>query len=152
MTSEPRRLIAPLARLTTLLAEPAYALVRIVAGGFLVPHGMWKLFGITGGTQAQMVEFFRGIGLEPAVALVYAVGLVEFFGGILIAIGLFTRPAALAAAVTTGVAAFYFHLPLGFYVENGGAEFALLWTAVLLMIAMRGGGAISLDRRIGVEF
>jgi putative oxidoreductase len=50
------------------------------------------------------------------------------------------------------VAAFYFHLPLGFYVDNGGAEFALLWMAVLLMIAIRGGGRFSVDRRIGVEF
>lgn len=152
MSPEPRRLIAPLARLTDMLAEPAYALMRMVAGGFLVPHGMWKLFGITGGSHAQMVEFFRSIGLEPAEVLVYAVGIVEFVGGILIAIGLLTRPAALAATVTTGVAALYFHLPLGFYVEEGGAEFALLWTAALLMVAMRGGGAISLDRWIGAEF
>ena len=76
----------------------------------------------------------------------------EFIGGILIALGLLTRPAALAATITTGVAAFYFHLPLGFYVENGGAEFALLWTAVLLMVAIRGGGRFSLDRLAGVEF
>jgi putative oxidoreductase len=145
-------LIPILARLTDALVEPAYALVRVVAGGFLVPHGMWKLFGVTGGTHEQMVEFFRGIGLEPAGLLVYAVGIVEFFGGSLIVVGLLTRPAALAATVTTGVAAFYFHLPLGFYVENGGAEFALLWTAVLLMIAIRGGGPLSLDRRIGAEF
>jgi putative oxidoreductase len=147
----PHRLIPVLPRLTDLLAEPAYALVRLIAGGFLIPHGMWKLFGITGGTHEQMVEFFQSIGLEPAELLVYAVGIVEFFGGILIAIGLITRPAALAATVTTGVAAFYFHLPLGFYVDNGGAEFALLWTAVLLMIAIRGGGSFSLDRWIGAE-
>jgi putative oxidoreductase len=152
MNPEPRRLIPALGGLTDRLAEPAYALVRIVAGGFLVPHGMWKLFGITGGTHEQMVEFFRNIGLEPAELLVYAVGVVEFLGGILIAIGLLTRPAALAATVTTGVAAFYFHLPLGFYVDNGGAEFALLWTAVLFMIAIRGGGRFSLDRRLGAEF
>jgi putative oxidoreductase len=147
----PRRFVPTLARLTDPLAEPAYALVRVIAGGFLIPHGMWKLFGITGGTHEQMVEFFRSIGLEPAELLVYAVGIVEFFGGVLIAIGLITRPAALAATVTTGVAAFYFHLPLGFYVDNGGAEFALLWTAVLLMIAIRGGGRFSLDRWIGAE-
>jgi putative oxidoreductase len=148
----PRRLIPVLARLTDPLAEPAYALVRLIAGGFLVPHGMWKLFGVAGGTHAEMVEFFRSIGLEPAELLVYAVGIVEFFGGILIAMGLITRPAALAATVTTGVAAFYFHLPLGFYVDDGGAEFALLWTAVLLMIAIRGGGRFSVDRWIGAEF
>jgi uncharacterized membrane protein YphA (DoxX/SURF4 family) len=76
MHTKSRRLIPILSRLTDALAEPAYALVRIVAGGFLVPHGMWKLFGITGGTHEQMVEFFRSIGLEPAELLVYAVGIV----------------------------------------------------------------------------
>lgn len=152
MSPLPRRLIPALAPITDALAEPVYAIVRLVAGAFLVPHGLWKLFGITGGTHEQMVEFFAGIGLQPAEFLVYAVGAVELFGGILIALGLLTRPAALAATITTGVAAFYFHLPLGFYVEQGGAEFALLWTAVLFMIAVRGGGLFSLDRLAGVEF
>jgi len=152
MTSPPRRLIPALASLTDALEEPVYAIVRVVAGAFLIPHGLWKLFGITGGTHEQMVAFFAGIGLQPAELLVYAVGAVELVGGILIALGLLTRPAALAATITTGVAAFYFHLPLGFYVEEGGAEFALLWTAVLLIIAVRGGGRFSLDRVAGIAF
>ncbi len=151
MRSESRRLIPALAPLTTALAEPAYALMRIVAGAFLVPHGLWKLFGITGGTHAQMVEFFAQIGLQPAEPLVYAVGVVELVGGILVAIGFLTRPAALAAAGSTAVAALYFHLPLGFYVENGGAEFALLWAVVLLTIAIRGGGRFSVDGYLGRE-
>jgi putative oxidoreductase len=83
--------------------------------------------------------------------LVIAVGLVEFLGGILVALGLLTRPAAFAAAVTTGTAALYFHLPNGFYVDNGGTEFASLWAVALLFLAVRGGGAISLDRLFGRE-
>jgi putative oxidoreductase len=145
------RLIVPLLQpLYAALAEPAYALLRFIAGAFLVPHGMWKLFGITG-DQAQMVQFFAGIGLRPAMLLVIAVGLVEFLGGILVALGLLTRPAAFAAAVTTGTAALYFHLPNGFYVDHGGTEFASLWAVALLFIAVRGGGAISLDRLFGRE-
>src|SRR5206468_1269540 len=143
-------LIPALQPLYAWLVEPAYALLRLVAGGFLVPHGMWKLFGITG-DQGQMVQFFAGIGLQPAFPLVIAVGLVEFIGGILIVLGLLTRPAALAAAITTGTAALYFHLPNGFYVDNGGTEFASLWAIVLLFIAIRGGGTISLDRLGGRE-
>jgi putative oxidoreductase len=146
------RIIPALRPLTDRFAGPAYALTRFVAGAFLVPHGMWKLFGITGGTKEGMIEFFSSIGLEPAAFLVNAVGLVEFVGGILIALGLFTRPAALAATITTGTAALYFHLPKGFYVEPGGVEFSALWAIVLLMIAVRGGGPISLDRLIGREF
>jgi putative oxidoreductase len=146
-----RFIIPALAPLYNALAEPAYALTRFTAGAFLVPHGMWKLFGITG-SQEEMISFFSSIGLEPAAVLVYAVGLVEFVGGILIAIGLWTRPAALAATITTATAALYFHLPLGFYVESGGAEFAILWAVVLLMIAVRGGGRISVDNALGREF
>jgi putative oxidoreductase len=147
-----RPILPFLAPLYAALAEPTYALTRFVAGAFLVPHGMWKLFGITGGTREGMIDFFSRIGLEPAALLVNLVGSVEFFGGILIALGLLTRPAAAAATVTTATAAIYFHLPLGFYVEPGGVEFSALWAVVLLMIAIRGGGRISLDALIGREF
>ena len=133
------------------LTEPAYALLRFSAGAFLVPHGLWKLFGITG-SQTEMAAFFAAIGLEPAWPIMIAVGLVETIGGALVALGLLTRPAARAAAVTTGTAALYFHLPLGFYVDTGGVEFAGLWAIVLLYIGIRGGGAISLDRAIGRAF
>lgn len=147
-----RPIIPFLAPVCAALAEPAYALTRFVAGAFLVPHGMWKLFGITGGSKEEMVAFFSRIGLEPAAILVDLVGAVEFFGGILIALGLLTRPAAVAATITTATAALYVHLPLGFYVEPGGVEFSALWAIVLLMIAVRGGGRISLDAAIGREF
>jgi putative oxidoreductase len=146
-----RPIIPFLAPLWAGLTEPAYALLRIAAGGFLVPHGLWKLFGITG-SQEEMLAFFSAIGLEPAWTIMIAVGIVEVVGGTLIAIGLLTRPAALAAAATTATAALYVHLPLGFYVEPGGVEFSALWAIVLLYIAIRGGGALSLDRLIGREF
>ena len=125
--------------------------MRLTAGAFLIPHGLWKLFGISG-SQEEMLGFFAAIGLEPAFPLMIAVGVVEVVGGALIAVGLLTRPAALAATVTTATAALYFHLPLGFYVDTGGVEFSALWAIVLLYIAIRGGGAISLDRAIGREF
>ncbi|MCB1500042.1 MAG: DoxX family protein [Bauldia sp.] len=146
-----RPIIPFLAPLWAALDEPAYALMRLTAGAFLVPHGLWKLFGITG-SQDEMLAFFSAIGLEPAYLIMIAVGLVETIGGVLIALGLLTRPAALAATVTTATAALYFHLPLGFYVEGGGVEFSALWAIVLLYIAIRGGGALSLDRAIGRAF
>ncbi|MEQ8698096.1 MAG: DoxX family protein [Bauldia litoralis] len=133
------------------LSEPVYALTRLTAGAFLVPHGLWKLFGITG-SQEEMIAFFEAIGLEPAVPLMLAVGIVEVVGGACIAIGFLTRPAALAAAATTATAALYVHLPLGFYVEPGGVEFSALWAVILLMIAVRGGGRLSVDAWIGREF
>jgi len=145
------RLIIPaLGPIYAALAEPAYALTRFVAGAFLVPHGLWKLFGVTG-SQADMIAFFHAIGLEPAVPLMIAVGIVEAVGGAFVAVGFLTRPAALAAAITTGTAALYAHLPLGFYVEPGGIEFSGLWAIVLLMFAVKGGGTISVDELIGRE-
>jgi putative oxidoreductase len=146
-----RPIIPFLAPLWAALTEPAYALLRFTAGAFLVPHGLWKLFGITG-SREEMLNFFVAIGLEPAWTIMIAVGLVEVIGGALIAIGLLTRPAALAAMVTTGTAALYFHLQHGFYVDTGGVEFSALWAIVLLYIGIRGGGVISLDRAIGREF
>jgi putative oxidoreductase len=146
-----RPIIPFLAPLWAALIEPAYALLRFTAGAFLVPHGLWKLFGITG-SREEMLAFFVAIGLEPAYPIMIAVGLVEVIGGALIAIGLLTRPAALAAMVTTATAAIYFHLQHGFYVDTGGVEFAALWAIVFLYIGIRGGGAISLDRAIGREF
>jgi putative oxidoreductase len=146
-----RPIIPFLAPLWAALTEPAYALMRLTAGAFLVPHGLWKLFGITG-SQEEMLAFFQAIGMEPAFLLMIAVGIVEVVGGALIAIGLFTRPAAIAATITTATAAITVHLPLGFYVEPGGVEFSALWAIVLLYIAIRGGGGISVDRAIGREF
>jgi putative oxidoreductase len=146
-----RPIIPFLAPLWRGLAEPAYALLRFTAGAFLVPHGLWKLFGITG-SQEEMLAFFSAIGLEPAWTIMIAVGVVEVVGGVLIALGLLTRPAAFAAMVTTATAAIYVHLPFGFYVEPGGVEFSALWAIVLLYIGIRGGGALSLDRLIGREF
>jgi len=143
-----RPIIPFLAPVWAALTEPAYALLRLVAGGFLVPHGLWKLFGITG-SQEEMLAFFSSIGLEPAWPFMIAVGLVEVVGGVLIAIGFLTRPAALAATATTATAALYFHLQYGFYVEAGGVEFSALWAIALLFIAMRGGGTWSLDRLVG---
>ena len=95
-----RPIIPFLAPLWAALTEPAYALMRLTAGAFLIPHGLWKLFGITG-SQEEMLAFFQAIGLEPAFPLMIAVGLVETVGGACIALGLLTRPAAFAATVTT---------------------------------------------------
>ena len=94
------------------LAWPA---VRFVAGAFLVPHGAQKLFGLWGGNIQNTGASFAKMGLEPGLPLAYLVGSWEFFGGILIAIGFLTRPAALGAAFLLAVATFMVHLPLGFF-------------------------------------
>lgn len=129
-----------------------YAWIRFFSGLFLMPHGAQKLFGWFGGNIDGTAGFFSKIGLEPALPLAYLVGATEFFGGLLIAIGLLTRPAAVAAAVLLLVAVFQVHLGNGFFWNKGGYEYPLLWAILMIGIFFRGGGELSIDRAIGKEF
>jgi putative oxidoreductase len=126
--------------------------VRFVAGAFLVPHGAQKLFGLWGGNIANTGAGFAKMGLEPGLPLAYLVGSWEFFGGILIAIGFLTRPAALGAAFLLAVAAFMVHLQFGFFWTARGVEYPLMWTILMLAIAARGAGALSVDSALRREF
>jgi putative oxidoreductase len=130
----------------------AYPLMRFVVGAFLVPHGMQKLFGAFGGNAEQTAGFFSKLGIEPALPLTYLVGGVEFFGGILIAIGLFTRVAAAAVVIMMIVAVTKVHLAKGFFWTTGGFEYPAMWGLLALAIFFRGGGGLSADRAIGKEF
>lgn len=128
------------------LESPAYSALRIVAGLMLATHGMQKLFGWFG---AQM---------QPAVGTqLWLGGVIEISAGLLIALGLFTRPAAFLAAGTMAVAYFQFHWKLQFAGEawvpvvNRG-ELAALYAFLFLFITGRGAGAFSLSGlRAGAE-
>jgi putative oxidoreductase len=76
---------------------------------------------------------------------------IEFVGGICIALGLFTRFFAAAAAIEMAVLTFYIYWANGYSWTARGYEFTLLWGVVLFAIALRGGGPLSLDRKIGRE-
>lgn len=148
----PARLVPALGPLYDALSPLAWPFVRFMAGLFLMPHGAQKLFGMFGGGGiAGTAGFFAKIGLEPAMPLAVLAGLTEFFGGFLIAIGLLTRPAAAAAFILLAVAVFAFHMPNGFFITQGGYEHAMLWGFVMLAIVFRGGGAYSVDARVGKE-
>lgn len=146
--SAPKLIVPALGGLYGRLSCIAYPLIRAVAGLWLVPHGAQKLFGdinMFAGAFAQM-------GFEPALPLAYLVGTVEFAGGLLIAVGLLTRPAAAAAAILLFVVTFKVHLGNGFMWTDGGFEYPLMWALILVAITIRGGGVLSVDRRIGREF
>lgn len=123
----------------------AYPLVRIATGSFLVPHGAQKLFGFAGGSGATAA----GFGLVPASPLASLVGAIEFFGGLCIALGVFTRPAALAAAVPLAFAALVVHRPNGFFWTAGGLEYPLMWTLLCVACVLRGSGPLSIDAARG---
>ena len=135
------------------LSHLFYPIVRIVTGLFLMPHGAQKLFGWFGGHGLEATGQFFGtnLGLEPGILFAFLAGFVEFFGGLALVLGLLTRPAALGVAVLLGVA-ITVHLPNGFFWNNGGYEYPLLWALLAVAILLRGGGEASLDRKLGLPF
>ena len=143
----PRLWFPRLAPLYDALTPLSWPLIRCATGLILAVHGWGK---ISKGPEV-VAPVFAKLGFEPALAVVYLLIFVEFFGGISLALGLFTR--FFAAAITIEMAVIFFtqYLPNGFSWLNKGYEFVLLWGLVSLAIWWRGGGPYSLDRRIGVE-
>lgn len=131
-------------------ADPA---LRLVAGGFLIPHGAQKLFGWFGGYGLEgTAGYFEGtLGFSNGFLAVLAGGSIEFFGGTLLALGLFTRP---VAAIITGFLLFAltFHFGNGFIWTDLGYEYPLMWAILAGTFMIKGGGKYSLDRLIGKEF
>ncbi|MGH6861461.1 MAG: DoxX family protein, partial [Phyllobacterium sp.] len=98
-----RPLIIPaLGGLYRALGEFAETLLRVVAGGLLVVHGSAKIVDPFG--AAGMVE---GLGFYPGVFWSPLLSATEFFGGILLVLGLFTRPAALATTIVLAVTVYF---------------------------------------------
>lgn len=148
-----RYIIPALGRIHERTRPFAWALIRFFAGIMLMPHGAQKLFGaFDGGGLTGTSQMLEKMGLEPALPLALLAGCTEFFGGFLVAIGLLTRPAAAACFILLMVAVLHVHLPNGFFVTQGGYEYALLWAIVMLGIMLRGGGPLSVDHAIGREF
>ncbi len=150
----PRPIVPVLTPLYAKLSRLSYPLIRAATGLALMPHGAQKLFGWFGGYGLEGTGgfFAQNLGLEPGLFWAALVGGVEFFGGLFLALGLLTRPAALAVAVVMAVAVFAVHLPNGFFWTAGGYEYPLLWGLIALAIAFKGGAELSLDRALGREF
>ncbi|KFI18667.1 DoxX family protein [Nitrosococcus oceani] len=134
------------------LAPLSYPLVRVTTGLLLMPHGAQKLFGWFGGhgLTATGQYFASNLGMEPGFLFALLAGLIEFFGGLALVLGLLTRPAALIIAIFMAVI-IPVHLPNGFFWSNGGFEYPLMWGLLALAIFFRGGERYSLDRRLGLR-
>ena len=139
---------ATIANVLSPLAEP---LVRVATGLLLVPHGAQKLFGWFGGYGLEATgQFFAAkLGLPASLALL--AGLIEFFGGLMLAAGLLTRPIGALVFGLMAVAVLQVRLPVGFFWTAGGYEYPLFWGVVALSFAIRGGGRYSLDGLVGRE-
>ena len=155
MSSATTKLIVPaVGPLYERFSGLSYPMIRFFTGLILMPHGAQKLFGMFGGYGLDgTAGYFGGtLGLEPGIFWAALVGGTEFFGGLFLAIGFLTRPAAAGVAILMAVAAFWIHLPNGFFWNAGGYEYPLLWGLIALAIFFRGGGEMSVDRAIGREF
>ncbi|MBX2805787.1 MAG: DoxX family protein [Hyphomicrobiales bacterium] len=115
------------------------SVLRIMSGLLLLQHGTTKILGFP---QSQM----SGVDVTsmPGIA-----GVLELVGGVLLVIGLFTRPVAFILSGMLAVAYWMVHAPQGFYPLLNGGELAALYCFVMLYLAAAGGGAISLDRAMG---
>jgi len=147
MDSKPARLLIPQLKPFYDWAEPlSSVLIRITVGLMLLPHGWPKLMAGIGPTAANALA---RRGIEPAEPLAVALIVLETLGGLCVALGLFTR--FFAAAITIEMAVIVAAYWPKFGWTGPGYEYPLMWGLVMFAVALRGGGAWSLDRRIGRE-
>ena len=111
------------------------SVLRIMTGLLFMEHGMSKLFDFPPGT------------LHPAFpALLWFAGVLECFGGALVAAGLFTRVVAFLLSGEMAIGYFMFHFPKSFFPLQNGGDAAVLYCFVFLYLALAGGGEWSVDR------
>jgi len=125
-------------------SEAALSLLRIVTGLLFLEHGAQKLFG-------WLVE--TGPTAMPRHAvhfpeLPWFAGVLEFFGGLLVMLGLFTRPVAFLLSGEMAVAYFMVHAKNGFWPILNRGELAVLYCFVFLFLAANGGGSYGLGRAV----
>lgn len=91
------------------------------------------------------------IGLEPGYLMALLAGSAEFFGGLFLVLGLFTRASSALLAVTMLVAIFAVHFQNGLFMANNGYEFALSLLAVTIGLALSGSGKVAIDNVIATK-
>ncbi len=121
--------------------DEIYAVFRISVGLLFFQHGAQKLFGWFGGETVELAS------------LMGVAGVIELVGGLLIAVGLFTRVAALFGIADMVGAQLQVHLPQGFVPIQNGGELSLLFLVCFLFLLTHGGLKWSVERRVwGEEF
>ena len=123
--------------------------LRLAAGIIFSAHGSQKLFAWFGGYGLDVTgQWMESIGLAPGYLMALLSGSAEFFGGLLLIIGLLTRPASLVLAITMLVAIFSVHFENGLFMSNNGYEFGLALLAITLSLLVQGSGKFAIDNII----
>jgi putative oxidoreductase len=128
--------VVPAARLNA-----GVTILRLIVGTVFIAHGGQKLFTIGLGNIGGM---FGQMGIPMGELVGPAVALLEFFGGIALVLGLFTRLAAVGLALVMAGAVLLVHLPSGFFSPQG-IEFPLSLLGALTALALLGPGRFSVD-------
>lgn len=127
------------------MADLATLVLRIPMGVMFMAHGLQKCFGLFGGSG---ITGFSGmlekIGLVPALFWAYLAGYTELISGLFLILGLFPRAASFSLLILMAVATVKVHLPSGFFLSNGGLEYNLIISSVLVSLMMTGSGKHSL--------
>jgi putative oxidoreductase len=113
------------------------SVLRIITAFLFIAHGAQKLFGFLAPP---------GMPSPPLLSVLGIGGILEFFGGLLLLIGLFTRPVAFILSGMMAVAYFMAHAPGGFWPLQNKGELAVLYCFVFLFLSVAGGGEWSVDR------
>ncbi len=140
--------------LTGTPADWVVAIARIVLGAIFFAHGAQKLLGWYGGPglASSMRTFTEHLHLPSALAFLVIAG--EFFAGVGLIVGLFSRIAALVIVLTMVGAIATVHFRFGLFLnwfgsqEGHGIEYHLLAIALALVVVVQGAGAFSLDRLV----
>ncbi|PHK96730.1 DoxX family protein [Pseudoroseomonas rhizosphaerae] len=119
-------------------APHALAALRIMAALLFIAHGTQKLLGFPAAPSS---------GLPAAFTMSWTAGMLELFGGLLVLVGLFTRPAAFVLSGLMAFAYFIAHAPRSFYPVLNGGDAAILFCFVFLYLVFAGPGSFSIDGR-----
>jgi putative oxidoreductase len=148
-----------LGSLYQLLGPWAEALLRAFVGLALVPHGLRNTFGMwpsTGVRSRNITELAVQLdqdGYRPGKFWAPAISITQLVGGPLLALGLFTRLAAIPIVLFLIVSNFERWRVGGYFWNKTGLEYTLMWTLAAFYFLVHGGGTISLDHLLlGREF
>lgn len=114
------------------------SVLRILAAATFMTHGTMKLFG-----------WPSSMGDGPLPTLMLVAGILEVVGGLLLVVGLFSRPVAFVLSGLMAAAYFMAHAPQSFFPVINQGEAAMLFCWVFLYIAAAGPGPISVDAKLG---
>jgi putative oxidoreductase len=148
-------LISPqLSQLYETLAPFAYALLRVIVGLALVPHGLRNTVGCfpNPGLPTNLKELAATLernGYRPGRLWARAISVTELVGGPLLAVGLFTRPVAVAILIFLLVTDIERWRVGRYFWDQLGMEYTLMWTIAVFYVLVQGGGVYSLDHWLG---